>query len=61
MGQTNVLPDARLPLHFLTPSGPIFHTGNRKYFSKKKKKNSNNFQEKRKEKENTSLKIEQMF
>ena len=38
MGQTNVLPDARLTLRLLTPSGPIFHTGNRKYFSKKKKK-----------------------
>ena len=38
MGQTNILPDARLPLRLLTPSGPIFHTVNRKYFAKKKKK-----------------------
>ena len=36
MVQTNVLPDARLPLRLLTPSGPIFRTVNRKYFARKK-------------------------
>ena len=35
MGQTNVYPDARLPLRLLTPSRTIFRTLNRKYIAKK--------------------------
>ena len=31
MAHTNVLPDARLPLRLLIPSGPIFYNINRKY------------------------------
>ena len=63
MGQTNVLPDTRLPLRLLTPSGPIFHTVNRKYFARKKQNKTKTKKKKKKKekKKKTPVKIEQIF